>query len=413
MSARFAYVSPTSASEARRPRLSPAVVGCIDLPMAPRCSTLLLALLPALGGLACERKPSPETTGTAASSTSAPHPGTAASPGAVAAAAPDPVATLDGMQLPTLGPVPIPDDRPQTEAKVALGQQLFFDSRLSVDGSRACYTCHQNEQGTGGSTPLAIGAGDKPLTRHSPVLWNVAYLPALYWDGRADSLEAQAKGAWAGGNMGVGKDKLDAKAKEIGKIPGYAKAFKEAFPERGATPDTIVEALSAYERTLVCNDTAYDRYAAGDKNALSREQKQGLALFMGKAACATCHAPPHFTSAALGQGIYFNTGVGYAGKKPEEVDVGRKQVTGADADMGSFKPPTLRNVTRTAPYFHDGSAPTLEAAVRFMAEGGHDNPNKTPLLSDRKLSGTELQHLLAFLTALECGGRLEAPELPK
>jgi cytochrome c peroxidase len=374
--------------------------------MATRRTALLFALLPALCGLACDRKAPSEATSEKATTEKS-------GAGAVAPAAPDPVAALERMQLPTLGAVPIPADRPQTEAKIELGRQLFFDTRLSVDGSRSCYSCHQNEQGTGGSTPLAIGAGDKPLPRHSPVLWNVAYLPALYWDGRADSLEAQAKAAWAGGNMGVGKDKLDAKAQEIGKVAEYAKAFKEAFPERGVTPDTIVEALSAYERTLVCNDTAYDRYASGDKNALTVEQKQGLALFMGKAGCATCHAPPHFTTAALGQGVFFNTGVGYAGKKPEEVDVGRKQVTGQDADMGSFKPPTLRNVTRTAPYFHDGSAPTLEAAVRFMAEGGHDNPNKTPLLADRKLSDAELGQLLAFLGALECGGRLEAPELPK
>ena len=101
----------------------------------------------------------------------------------------------------------IPKDNPQTPEKIALGHQLFFDARLSVDGSRACYTCHQNEHGNGGETPTAIGAQEKPLTRHSPVIWNTAYFEAFYWDGRAGSLEAQAKGAWGGGNMGVGKDR--------------------------------------------------------------------------------------------------------------------------------------------------------------------------------------------------------------
>lgn len=329
-----------------------------------------------------------------------------------AAKSDDPVAAADAMKLSVLGPVPIPEDRPQTQAKIELGHRLFFDERLSVDGSRSCYSCHQNEQGTGGETPLAVGAGGKPLPRHSPVLWNVAYLPALYWDGRASSLEAQARGAWAGGNMGVGEENLAAKAAEIGKIPGYAARFAEAFPEEGATPETIVQALSAYERTLVCKDTAYDRYAAGDKEALTAEQKEGLVLFMGKGGCGTCHAPPHFTTAVAGEGVFFNTGVGVAGVKPEEVDVGRKKVTERDEDFAAFKPPTLRNVTKTAPYFHDGSAKTLQEAVRFMASGGHDNEHKSPLLADRQLTDTEIERIITFLSALDCPQKLERPELP-
>lgn len=371
--------------------------------MAQRSSWLSPVVLAVVGLVACDRKPSSDAVAT----TEAP------AQAAPTAAKPDPIEGLDKMDLPTLGPVPIPEDRPQTDAKVKLGHQLFFDKRLSADGSLACYSCHQNEQGTGGATPLAIGAGGKQLTRHSPVLWNVAYLPALYWDGRADSLEAQAKGAWAGGNMGVGAENLDKKAAEIAKIPGYAKQFAEVFPKEGVTPDTIVQALAAYERTLVCNDTAYDRYAAGKKDALTTEQKEGFSLFMGKAGCAACHAPPHFTTAAMGQGTFFNTGVGMMGKKPEDIDPGRKNVTKNDADFGAFKPPTLRNVTKTAPYFHDGSATTLAAAVTFMARGGYDNEHKTPLLQDRKLTDEEIRKLIAFLGALECPGSLEEPELPE
>jgi cytochrome c peroxidase len=123
---------------------------------------------------------------------------------------------VDKMTVPTITQkMAIPEDNPQSDAKVQLGYQLFFDKRLSVDGSRACYSCHQNEDGNGGHEPTAIGAQEKPLPRHSPVIWNVGYLSRFYWVGRSESLEAQALGAWGGGNMGVGNEGLDANAKEI------------------------------------------------------------------------------------------------------------------------------------------------------------------------------------------------------
>ena len=307
----------------------------------------------------------------------------------------------------------IPEDNPQSPDKVALGHQLFFDARLSVDGSRSCYSCHQNEHGNGGETPTAVGAKEKPLTRHSPVIWNTAYFEAFYWDGRAGSLEAQAKGAWGGGNMGVGKENLGAKAAEIGKIKGYAEQFDKVFPGEGVTPDTIAKAISAYERTLICDDTAYDRYANGDESALTGQQKLGWSVFMGKGQCAACHTPPLF-SIAMGVpgGIYYNVGIGTDGKAEEEIDVGRAKVSGNDADWAAFKVPSLRNVRKSAPYFHDGSVATLEAAVKLMASGGIDNKNKTALMADRELTGQEMAALVAFLRALDCGGKLEKPELP-
>lgn len=310
--------------------------------------------------------------------------------------------------------IKIPADNPQTPEKIALGQQLFFDTRLSVDGSRSCYSCHQNEHGNGGETPLAVGAQEKQLTRHSPVMWNTAYFEAFYWDGRADSLEAQAKGAWGGGNMGVGAENLAKKTAQLSKIKGYKKQFDEVFPKEGMTPDTIAKAISAYERTLICNDTAYDRYAKGDEGALTDQQKQGWGLFMGKAQCAVCHAPPLFSSAmGVPGGLYYNVGIGTAGKAEEEADVGRFKITEQDADWAAFKVPSLRNVSRSAPYFHDGSVATLEEAVKLMATGGIDNKNKTELLADRGLNDDELAAVVAFLGALECGGKLEEPELPK
>ena len=319
-----------------------------------------------------------------------------------------------GANLPTaLGAVAAPADNPQTDAKVKLGHQLFFDKRLSVDGSRACYSCHTNEDGNGGKDPLAIGAGDKVLTRHSPVIWNVGYLAELYWDGRSKSLEAQATAAWAGGNMGVGNENLEKKAAEIAAIAGYKTEFDAAFPGEGVTPTTIVKALSAYERTLICDDTAYDKYAKGDDKALSDEQKKGLDLFMGKAACVTCHAPPHFSTAYGGaQGTFYNAGIGTKDKKEEEVDIGRAKVTNQPGDWAAFKVPTLRNIPKSAPYFHNGSAAKLEDAVRVMAGGGYPNKNLSPLLVDRKLSDAEVKQLVAFLGALDCKAKLVEPKLP-
>jgi len=307
----------------------------------------------------------------------------------------------------------IPADNAQTPDKIALGHQLFFDARLSVDGTRSCYSCHQNENGNGGATPLAIGALDKQLTRHSPVIWNTGYYEAFYWDGRAPSLEAQAKGAWGGGNMGVGADNLAAKATELAKIQGYAEQFKKVFPDEGMTPDTIAKSISAYERTLICNDTAYDRYARGDDAALTATQKQGWALFVGKGQCAVCHTPPLFSSAmGVPDGVYYNVGIGTKDKADAEIDPGRFAVTKNDADWAAFKVPSLRNVAKSAPYFHDGSVATLAEAVKLMSSGGIDNKNKTALLADRGLTEDERASIVAFLGALDCGA-LEEPELPK
>jgi cytochrome c peroxidase len=333
---------------------------------------------------------------------------------AAAAAAAQATPRADEMTLPAgLGKPKIPEDNPQTEAKIALGQQLFFDKRLSGDGKLACYSCHQNADGTGGHDPIAIGAGQKQLTRHSPILYNVGYLPKLYWDGRAGSLEELATGALGGGNMGVGAQNLPQKVQEIAEIPGYKRAFAEVFPDQGATPATLVKALASYMRAIVCDDTDYDRYAAGDKNALNTDQKRGLELFMGKAACVACHTPPHFSSAYIvREGAYFNVGVGFEGKTPEEVDAGRKKISNAAIDFGAFKVPTLRNVTKSAPYFHDGSKATLKEAVRFMASGGFRNPALTPLMVDKKLDAGEIENIVLFLGALECKVALKEPKLP-
>lgn len=316
---------------------------------------------------------------------------------------------VDALTFPQLGEQPLSKENPQTDEKIALGHQLFFDKRLSVDGSVSCYSCHQNENGNGGATPIAIGAKDKKLTRHSPGIWNAGYLPALYWDGRSSSLETQAKGAWGGGNMGVGAENLDKKATEMAKLPEYKDAFEKAFPGQPVTGDLVAQAISTYERTLICGDTAYDKYAKGDKSALSDLQKDGLEVFTGKGMCTACHSPPHFSSAYFGSGTFFNVGVGTKGVEEKDVDVGRMAVSKNEADWAAFKPPSLRNVTKSAPYFHDGSESELKEAVKFMASGGHDNKNKSPLMSDKKLTDVEIDQIIAFLGALDCNEELSPP----
>jgi cytochrome c peroxidase len=213
--------------------------------------------------------------------------------------------------------------------------------------------------------------------------------------------------------MGVGADNLDAKAAEIGAVPGYAEQFAAVFGDRGATAETVAEAIASYERTLICDATRYDQYMAGDDSALTEAEQAGLLVFQGKAGCVSCHTPPSF-SAQFGseEGVYYNVGIGVAGVPEDEVDVGRYAVTEADADWAAFKVPSLRNVAESSPYFHDGSVSDLEQAVRYMAGPGVANKNLTPLLMDRGLTDEEVRQVVAFLGSLSCRQTLVQPELP-
>ncbi len=363
-----------------------------------------IAVVVAAAVAGCKKKATTEAGGTG---TGGPGPGTGAGTAAVAPARPSqgPLQAMPALALP---------DDPARAAKIALGNALFFDKRLSVDGSRSCYSCHLNENGLGGADPLAIGAGDKTLTRHSPVLWNVGYQKgAFYWDGRSATLEDQAKAAWGGGNLGVGKDNLAAKATQMGAIAGYKPLFKAAFGDDAASVDRIAQALAEYERTIVCADTAYDRFAKGDKTALTDEQQRGLDVFMIKGQCGACHTPPHFSIAMqVDGGVYFNAGVGTAGKDEKDVDLGRMTVTQNAIDWAAFKVPSLRNVARTAPYFHDGSAATLADAVTYMSSGAQANKNLSALLAAKNLTAAETAELVSFLNALDCTGTLAEPKLP-
>ena len=287
-------------------------------------------------------------------------------------------------------PVPVPAANPMTQAKVELGRRLYFDKRLSGDGKLACYSCHVCENGLTDGRKTAIGAFGKSIGRAAPTMWNVGYHDSLYWDGRSASLEAQALAAWKGGNMGAQPDSIVA---VLQSDPEYTKAFQEVF----AAPITAAnasQALAAYMRTILCTDTAFDRYERGDKKALNAAQLRGWEIFRGKAACATCHVGTLFTDLR-----YHNVGIGMQAANP---DPGRFKVTQQSRDMGAFKTPTLRDISRSAPYFHDGSVESLEEAVKLMAAGGIDNPHKDAQLVDAKLTDAERKDLVAFLRGLDC-----------
>lgn len=300
-------------------------------------------------------------------------------------------------------PMTIPSDNPMTPEKIALGRQLFFDERLSIDGSRSCYSCHVCEHGLTDGLPKAIGAGNKQLTRSSPTLWNIGYHKEFYWDGRSNSLEAQALAAWKGGNMGVGEKTADIVVK-INALQGYKAQFQKVF-QSDATPENMMKAIAAYERTIIGGNTAWDRYRAGDKSALSASAERGWNIFQS-IKCNNCHDGILFTDQQ-----YHNIGIGMDQKEP---DVGRFKVTNKPEDTGAFKTPTLRDIAKSAPYFHDGSAKTLEEAVDIMLGGGKPNERLDKKnLEAHKLLPEMREDLLNFLRSLSVDCTLSKPALPQ
>jgi cytochrome c peroxidase len=306
-------------------------------------------------------------------------------------------------QLTTYEPMSIPADNPMTPEKVALGRQLFFDERLSIDGSKSCYSCHVCEHGLTDGLPKAIGPGNKQLPRSSPTLWNIGYHKQFYWDGRSGSLEAQAMAAWKGGNMGVGEKTGEIVAK-INALQDYKAQFQKVF-QSDATPENMMQAISAYERTIISGDTAWDRWKAGDNTAISMSAYRGWNIFQA-IRCNNCHDGVLFTDQQ-----YHNIGIGMDQKEP---DPGRGKVTNKPEDTGAFKTPTLRDIARSAPYFHDGSAKTLEEAVDIMLGGGKENPYVDKKnLQPHKLLPEQREDLLNFLRSLSVDCKITKPPLPQ
>ena len=304
-----------------------------------------------------------------------------------------------------LKPVPVPDDNPMTPDKVELGKMLYFDKRVSKDGTVACATCHDPKRGWAEDQPVSTGIAGQKGGRNSPTVINAAYATSQFWDGRAATLEEQAVGP-VGNPIEMGNT-MEAVVEKLSKIPGYGQRFQKVFGT-GVTEKGFAQAIAAFERTVLSGDSAYDRFKAGDESALNDAQKRGLKVFE-KSGCVNCHTPPLFSDYE-----FHNAGVGADQAKPDE---GRKAVTKKDEDTGAFRVPPLRDVEKTAPYFHDGSAKTLEQAVALMAAGGKDNPHRSAdfdAVREAKLTADDQKNLVEFLKALS--GKypiVDPPKLPE
>lgn len=287
--------------------------------------------------------------------------------------------------------IPIPAADPLTHAKVSLGRQLFFDRRLSKDGSISCASCHQPERAYSDGRPRAAGVHGRVGRRNTPTLVNVAYSKALLWDGRSASLEAQASlPLFCFSEMDQAPARL---SRELGRDPDYRAAFGLAFGEPGVDLRRISRALAAFQRTLVAGNSPYDEFVnAPARVQLPEAAWRGFNLFRDKARCGLCHEGPLFTDQR-----FHNTGVGWGLEPP---DRGLFEVTADQRDSGRFRTPTLRQLVYTAPYMHDGSLWTLRGVVEFYNRGGNANPNLDPMIRPLALSASEQEDLVAFLVAL-------------
>jgi cytochrome c peroxidase len=300
------------------------------------------------------------------------------------------VAGADEAYLPSvpagLKALPIPADNPMTAAKVELGKQLYFDKRLSRDNTISCASCHDPAKGWSNGEAFATGVRGQKGGRSAPTIVNSAYQRFQFWDGRANELEGQALGPIQNPiEMDLTLDEVVGK---LNQIEGYREQFQQVFGT-DVTSEGIAQAIASFERTVLSGDAPYDRFKAGDEQALSESAQRGMAIFFGKGHCSACHQGANFTD-----GAFHNVGVGMDASEP---DVGRQAISNLLGDRGSFKTPTLREIARTAPYMHDGSLPTLEAVVDHYAKGGVANDQLDEEIYELKLTPQDKADLVTFL----------------
>jgi cytochrome c peroxidase len=290
--------------------------------------------------------------------------------------------------------IPWPEDNPYSPARVELGKTLFFDGRLSANGMISCASCHEPGRAFASSTPLSKGVNGRSGVRHAPTLINRAWGKTQFWDGRAPTLESQVIVPITNPDeMGMSEDSV---VQRIRGIKGYPALFAAAFGDSSISFERIAKALATFQRTIVSGNSAYDRYLAGDKFALTESQKAGLEFFNKKGDCVECHSGPNFTNEK-----FANIGVGMDQDHP---DPGREAVTKKRGDLGKFKVPTLRDLARRAPYMHDGSIKTLGEVLDIYAKGGLPNPHLDTRLTPFYLDERTKRDLLAFLDALNGEG---------
>jgi len=289
----------------------------------------------------------------------------------------------------------IPQDNPLTQGKVNLGRQLFFDRRLSADGSLACATCHIPALGFSDGQPLSNEINGQKAERNTPSLVNRAFGHSYFWDGRASSLEETVL-LTLRTQLGTTDEAI---VQKLSGIRAYSDEFRRLF----GTPVTVggvSKAIAAFVRTITSGNSPFDRFEAGDRTAISLEAQRGFKLFKRKAKCAKCHKGFNFTDEK-----FHNTGIGLYDPDP---DLGRYAITHRNEDKGAFKTPTLRDLAHTAPYMHDGSLGTLEEVIQFYNEGGLKNPYLAQELKHLHLTPQERADLLAFLYSLT-GAGVNAP----
>lgn len=326
--------------------------------------------------------------------------------------------------LPLLTPnAVVPASNPLTAGKIELGKQLYFDPRVSANGTVSCATCHNPEKGWADGQKLTIGIGGAVNGRNSPTVLNSVYSKNLFWDGRAASLEAQSQGPPQAATE-MGKQTHEQIIDRLNTIPGYKAQFAKVFGT-DVTLDGFAKAIASFERTALSGNSAYDKYATGDFKALNESAKRGMILFglrldqedefqpenvtLKKANCTSCHLGTNFSDDQ-----FHNLGVG-ADKEGKLADLGRwvAEAIGAKntASIGAFKTPTVRDVTRTAPYMHDGSEATLEAVVEYYNKGGIANPYLSKDIKPLNLTDQEKKDLVEFMKALD--GEVIPVALPK
>lgn len=335
----------------------------------------------------------------------------------------------DGKRLEPLAAVPVPADNPQTPDKIELGRMLYFDPRLSGDSSISCAKCHDPEKGFSNGVQMSDAYPGTKHWRHVPTVLNTAYAKHQFWDGRAGSLEEQCLGPIEAPiemnqNLAHLVHKLDG-------IKLYRDAFKKVFNSE-ITTENLAKAIAAFERTIVSKEGPVDRYLKGDKAALNDAQRRGMELFVGKANCIACHNGPLLTDNGFhATGVpeiealkketdrvatrhFFAAGQKYPNPRGVDRDYGRELITKSASDRSKFKTPSLRELTHTAPYMHNGAFEALEDVIDFYAKGGGDIPGKDALLRPFTLTDAERADLVAFLEALSGEPiHLTKPELPK
>ncbi len=299
--------------------------------------------------------------------------------------------------LPTKAPAPA--DNPTTAEKVALGQMLYHDPRLSSSGTVSCASCHNTMLGGEDNRGGSVGVGGQVGGRSAPTVWNAAFNKVQFWDGRAASLEEQAAGPVTN-PIEMGMKSWDDVVARLKSIEGYQQAFAKAFGKDSISKDTATKAIAAYERTLITPNSAYDKYVNGDKSAMTEQQVRGMnkAVELG---CTGCHSGPAFNGPGTFQKFPVNSNGYFEAQYDFKKDKGLAEVTGKKEDENFWKVPTLRNVALTAPYFHNGKVKSLDKAVKLMAK----------LQLDKDLSEEEVADIVAFLNALT--GEFPVQKMPR